>query len=83
MSWVWVRLPFVVRLVLLLPLGAFIAVAQKLGFNPWDVNATKASGDGPPCTCGSTAVIDSSRHAANCQRRVWREWRDQMVEQRR
>lgn len=34
---------FWLRLVLLLPLGVFIVVAQKLGFNPWNVNAEDES----------------------------------------
>jgi hypothetical protein len=30
---------FWIRLVCLLPLGIFIVIAQRLGFNPWNVNA--------------------------------------------
>jgi hypothetical protein len=26
---------------------------------------------GPPCTCGSRAVIDAQRHALDCHRRQW------------
>lgn len=29
--------------------------------------------EGPACTCGSHAVIDTTRHAEDCHRRQWRE----------
>jgi hypothetical protein len=32
--------------------------------------------DDPPCTCGSTAVIDANRHDWRCARRLWIERND-------
>jgi len=32
-------IPFPIRFIALIPLGVFIVIAQKLGFNPWNVNA--------------------------------------------